>query len=147
MKTINFKRLHGSANTPQRGSRGAAGFDLYFCPSVEEEYTISIPSGGIALIPTGISIEIPPDHYGRIAPRSGLALKLGIDVMAGVIDSDYRGEIKVMLINHSKDVVQFHRFDRVAQILFERISTPLFIERNTLEDTGRGSLGYGSTGS
>lgn len=92
-------------------------------------------------------MEIPPTHYGRIAPRSSLAHKHCIDVMAGVIDSDFRGNVGVILINHSKEndyVVE--EGDKIAQIIFERIDTPNFIEKEELGETKRGEGGFGSTG-
>jgi dUTP pyrophosphatase len=97
-------------------------------------------------VSTGISISIPTNTYFRIAPRSGLAYKNGIDVLAGVIDSDYRGEVKVLLINLSKDVFSIARGDRIAQGILEHITIAEVVETDTLIDTDRGAGGFGSTG-
>jgi dUTP pyrophosphatase len=140
MSTIAVKKLRFDAIIPTRGSKDAAGLDLYAV-----DY-ITIPAGGRVLVPTGISISIPKNTYFRIAPRSGLAYKNGIDVLAGVIDSDYRGEIKVLLINLSKDVFSIARGDRIAQGILELIDIPEVIEVESLDDTDRGSGGFGSTG-
>jgi dUTP pyrophosphatase len=140
MSTIAVKKLRFDAIIPTRGSKDAAGLDLYAV-----DY-ITIPAGGRVLVPTGISISIPKNTYFRIAPRSGLAYKSGIDVLAGVIDSDYRGEIKVLLINLSKDVFSIARGDRIAQGILELIDIPEVIEVESLDDTDRGSGGFGSTG-
>ena len=95
---------------------------------------------------TGLTIVIHPDHYGRIAPRSGLALKKFIDVGVGVLDSDYRGEIGVVLFNFGNDDFVVNMGDKIVQLIFERIKTPELKETNELEETGRGSSGYGSAG-
>jgi dUTP pyrophosphatase len=96
-------------------------------------------------------MRIPEWMYGRIAPRSGLAVRNGIDVGAGVIDSDYRGEIKVLLINHGKDAITLETGSRVAQIVFERIANPTFVMQSvelfdSKDNTARGSGGFGSSG-
>lgn len=135
------KRLSPEATLPTRGSEEAAGLDLY---SAE---TKTIPPFGKALIRTEISIDIPWGHYARVAPRSGLAYKHHIDVGAGVIDSDYRGPIGVVLFNHSPDtefVVNIG--DRIAQLVLEQISIPTVVEVDDLTETKRGSGGFGSTG-
>lgn len=95
---------------------------------------------------TGLRVAIPAGHYGRIAPRSGLALKHFIDVGAGVVDEDYRGELRVLLFNHSESDFIINRGDRVAQLICERISRPILEEVTDLEDTDRGRNGFGSTG-
>lgn len=144
---VRFARIHPDARTPTRGSAGAAGFDLY---SVDDVW---IPgNGGSIIVPTGICVDIPPEYYGRIAPRSGLAAKNGIDVLAGVVDSDYRGEVRVILINHGKEG-DFHvnKGDRIAQLIFERIGIPANgleeVSHEQLTATDRGEAGFGSTGS
>jgi dUTP pyrophosphatase len=106
-----------------------------------------IPPGARALIPTGVQMAIPEDEYGRVAPRSGLAWKAGIDVMAGIIDSDYRGDIGVILVNMSAKPFHVRHGDRVAQLIFERISLhTLEVTDGELPESGRGAGGYGSTG-
>lgn len=145
MDVVRFSKIHEDAYMPTRGSSGAAGFDLY---SVED---VRIPAaGGKAVIHTGIVFEIPEGYYGRIAPRSGLAVKNSIDVLAGVCDQDYRGEICVILINHdpSKYLDIFKGF-RIAQIIFEKIGIPSALEEvpfEVLTTTERGEGGFGSTG-
>ena len=133
--------LHPAARVPARGSAGAAGYDL----SASED--ASVPARGRAAIPTGIAIRVPPDHYARVAPRSGLAVK-GMAVGAGVVDSDYTGEVKVVLFNHTDDVFVVRTGDRVAQLVFERISTPdlRVVAAGSFEATMRGAAGFGSTG-
>ena len=96
------------------------------------------------LIPTGWKFKLPPGTYGRIAPRSGLSLK-GIDVGAGVIDRDYRGEIKVLLINNSAQPFAVNKGDRIAQLICEKIVYP-YIKEDILDYTTRGDKGFGSTG-
>jgi dUTP diphosphatase len=138
-KTIKFLKLHPDAKLPTRGSERAAGLDLY---SVE---TVSIEPGKRTAVRIGLSVAIPGGYYGRIAPRSGLALKRGIDVMAGVIDSDFRGEIICVLINLGEELVHLERDTRVAQLIVESIITPEPEWADELETTGRGSAGFGGT--
>jgi dUTP pyrophosphatase len=135
-------KVNEDAKIPTRGSKGAAGYDL---SSIEE---VSIAPGERAMIDTGIIIEVPSDCYARVAPRSGLAAKCGIDVLAGVIDSDYRGNIKVILQNNGSTNVDIYKGDRIAQLIFERIYTPDITEASVedLVATERGEGGFGSTG-
>ena len=95
---------------------------------------------------TGMSISFPAGLYARIAPRSGLALKKSIDVGAGVVDSDYRGEVGVILFNHGDQDFEVKMGDRIAQLILEKIDTPVVEEVQGLEETVRGSGGFGSTG-
>ena len=134
------KKLNTKAIIPTRGSPNAAGLDLYAIDN------LIIPSHGRGLVKTGLSLAIPINHYGRIAPRSGLALNNGVDVGAGVIDSDYRGEIGVLLFNFGDNDFIIAEGMRVAQLIIEKIMIPTLIETDELEDTLRGSQGYGSTG-
>jgi dUTP pyrophosphatase len=138
---LNVKKLNGLANLPRKGTSGAAGFDLF---SVED---LVIYPGSRALVPLGLSIQVPLGTYGRIAPRSGLAVKYGIQVGAGVIDSDYTGEVMVLLFNHGTDNFQIKTGDRIAQLVIEKIVDN--VEVRLVEDmteTDRGSGGFGSTG-
>ena len=98
------------------------------------------------LVKTGLSISMPTGCYGRIAPRSGLALKKFIDVGAGVVDEDYRGELGVVLFNFGEEDFKINMGDKIAQLIFERIKTPTIVETDDLEETGRGKKGFGSTG-
>ncbi|GAA5893801.1 hypothetical protein JCM8208_001248 [Rhodotorula glutinis] len=134
------QRLVDAAKMPARGSALAAGYDL---AAAEAKV---VPAQGKALISTGLAIAVPEGTYGRIAPRSGLASKHMIDTGAGVIDADYRGEVKVLLFNHAKEDFQVNAGDRVAQLILERIVTPEPQEVASLADTERGAGGFGSTG-
>ena len=134
------KALNSNAKIPSRGSSKAAGYDL---SSAENAI---VPARGRKMIKTGIAIGIPQGHYGRVAPRSGLTLKNGIDVGAGVIDEDYRGEVCVILFNHSDEDFIVNIGDRIAQLILEKISTPDVEVVNSLESTEREFSGFGSTG-
>ena len=105
-----------------------------------------VPARGKALISTGLSMSIPAGNYGRIAPRSGLAAKHMIDVGAGVIDADYRGEVKVLLFNLSDVDFTVKAEDRIAQIIIEKYTPCELVEVDELPDTVRGAGGFGSTG-
>jgi dUTP pyrophosphatase len=138
---INVKKLSENAIIPTKGSAFAAGYDLY----AAEDATIFCSER--TLIKTNISMEITPDYYGRIAPRSGLAYKSGIDVLAGVIDSDYRGDIGVILYNTDKNIdFEINKGDRIAQIIFEACYTATLNTVENLDNTLRQGGGYGSTG-
>lgn len=139
MKKVSITKLNKSAIVPTRGSMKAAGYDLY-----TTEFHILKP-GERRLFKTGLSMAIPSGMYGRIAPRSGLALKNGIDVLAGVIDEDYRGEIGVVLINLGQEDKNITVGDKIAQIIFEFYNEVDFSEESALNETSRGSGGYGST--
>jgi len=135
-----FKRLHPEARLPSRGSAGAAGLDL--C-AVER---VTIGPGGRASVRTGLAVAIPAGFYGRVAPRSGLAVRHGIDVLAGVIDSDYRGEILCALVNPGREPFEIEPGARIAQLVVEAIATPDPAWAEDLEETDRGAGGFGSTG-
>ena len=124
---------------PVRGSAGTAGYDL--CAA--SNYVI--PSRGKDTVDTGLAVALPSGTYARIAPRSGLAIRNFIDVGAGVVDSDYRGEIKVVLFNHSAEDFAVQAGDRIAQLILERIKTPQVKKVATLDDIDRGAHGFGST--
>ena len=134
------KKLRNNATVPKRGSEDAAGYDI-----ASAEDTV-VPAKGKAVVKTGISIAIPEGCYGRIAPRSGLTVKKFIDVGAGVIDADYRGEVGVVLFNHSEEDFEVKPGDRIAQLILEKIATPQVKEATDLSFTERGSEGFGSTG-
>lgn len=135
------KILDESAKLPTRGSEQSAGYDLY---STQDQI---IHANGKGLIKTGIAVKIPNGYYGRIAPRSGMSWKNHTDIGAGVIDADYRGELGIVLFNHSKQDLLIHKHDRVAQLIIEKIATPDIIQVDELDNTNRGENGYGSTGS
>ena len=125
---------------PAYASAGAAGADLRASEDVE------IPPGGRAAVPTGLRLQLPPEHVGLVWPRSGLAVRHGIDTLAGVIDSDYRGEVRVVLVNHGQTVFPVAAGDRIAQLLVQRVERAAFVAAAALEDTDRGGGGFGSTG-
>ena len=138
--SLKVKKLSADAQLPTRGSDGAAGYDLQ---SIES--CVVLP-GKRAVVATGLSLELPHGVYGRIAPRSGLAVKHGIQVGAGVVDSDYRGEVKVVLFNHDSNPYLIKPGYRIAQLILERCETPDVEEIFDSSDTVRGQGGFGSTG-
>ncbi|KAI2503084.1 dUTPase [Fragilaria crotonensis] len=126
---------------PSKGSPFSAGYDL------SASTAMTIPAlGGRALVPTDLAIACPVGTYARIAPRSGLALKHGIDVGAGVVDADYRGPVGVILFNFGKEDFQVTKGDRIAQLILEKICTAEAVQVEELDDTKRGAAGFGSTG-
>jgi len=139
--SLGIKKLIYDAIIPTRGSDGSVGYDLY---SVVD--TVVPCQAGNALVGTGLAVRIPDGCYGRVAPRSGLAVKHCIQVGAGVIDPDYTGEIKVVLFNHGTEDFEIKKGDRIAQLILERCETPIIKEIGLLDETLRGSDGFGSTG-
>ena len=157
---IFFKKNHDSARVPERSNSGDAGYDLF-----STEFVKIAPLERV-LVSTGICIEIPKEAscYGRVAPRSGLSIKKGLDVMAGVVDSSYRGEVKVVLINLNKpsildpsdpmhaingdpNSVSVKPGDRIAQLIFEKITHfESWEEVSDISERSRGEGGFGSTG-
>jgi dUTP pyrophosphatase len=137
---IKVKRLRDGARLPVRGSEFAAGADL----SCIEPFTLD--PGERRLIPTGLAFEIPPGYYGRVAPRSGLAVRYGIDTLAGVIDADYRNECQVLLVNLGDKPVSFEAGERIAQLIIERAASCDYVWAEELSETKRGTGGFGSTG-
>ncbi|XP_063931539.1 uncharacterized protein LOC135143578 isoform X2 [Zophobas morio] len=115
---LKVQRLSAQATLPVRATEFSAGYDLF------SSSDIVVPAKGKELIKTDIAIAIPPNCYGRIAPRSGLAWKLSVDVGGGVVDADYRGPLGVILFNHGEKDFSIKRGDRVAQLILEKIITP-----------------------
>jgi dUTP pyrophosphatase len=140
MSTIKFQRLNHAAILPSRGSDGACGLDIHSSESVV------LGPGSRQGVRTGLSVAIPEGCYGRIAPRSGLALKHGIDTLAGVVDSDYRGEIVCILINLSDTAFEISSGDRIAQLIIEKYDRLEPEWADMLEVTARNTGGFGSTG-
>ena len=138
---LKVKRLCNNARLPVRGTTGAAGYDLA-APQIAV-----VPAHGKVLVKPGLSISMPTGCYGRIAPRSGLALKKFIDVGAGVVDEDYRGELGVILFNFGEEGFKINMGDKIAQLIFEKTKTPEVAEVDSLEQTGWGEKGFGSTDS
>jgi len=148
MNSISFQRLEHAKDlpTPEYATAGAAGMDLVAAISATEPLKIS-PGARVA-VPTGLIFAIPQGLEGQIRPRSGLALKNGVTVLnaPGTIDSDYRGEVKVILVNTSDEAFEIARGMRIAQIVFARVEQMQLQEVNSLDETARGSGGFGSTG-
>jgi dUTP pyrophosphatase len=140
---LGVKLITPDAKLPTRGSPLAAGYDLY---ASNPEPIVIKGQTGRTLVPTGLQLSLPQGTYGRIAPRSGLAVKQGITTGAGVIDVDYTGEVKVLLFNHGDGEFTVNHGDRIAQLVVERIVTPEVVELDYISDTQRGSGGFGSTG-
>jgi dUTP pyrophosphatase len=154
---IRYSKLHPHAKEPFRANASDAGYDLF-----STDY-VTLEPFQRRLISTGINVEIPEGFYGRVAPRSGLACKKGIDVMAGVIDSGYRGEVKVLLINlnfegynlkpnafeamfGSANKIEIKPGDRIAQLIIEKCHAAEWKSMKTLEESERGEGGFGSSG-
>ncbi|KAI9233354.1 MAG: dUTP diphosphatase [Podila humilis] len=134
------KKLSEKARIPTRGTKHAAGFDLY------SSTAMTIPAQSKAVVPTDISIAVPEGTYGRVAPRSGLAVKHFIDTGAGVIDYDYRGPVGVVLFNFGQKDFVIEEGDRIAQLVLEKVLLCDAVEVEELDSTERGAGGFGSTG-
>jgi len=143
---VQIKRLPGNEDVqlPQKMSLLASGFDVY--AAVTEP--VEMKPGERLLIPTGFSLAMPPELEAQIRPRSGLALKHGITVLnsPGTIDADYRGEVKVLLINHGAQSFIIQRNERIAQMVFQTVPQSQLIEVDELSETERGAGGFGHTG-
>ncbi|HEX5888251.1 MAG TPA: dUTP diphosphatase [Pyrinomonadaceae bacterium] len=140
LDVLRFKQLDPRAILPVRGSSFAAGLDI--C-SIED---VVIGPHQRATARTGLAMAIPHGFYGRVAPRSGLAAKQGLDVLAGVIDSDYRGELCCVLYNTSDTAIELPAGSKICQLIIEKIITPKAAWVNDLDETARGAGGFGSTG-
>jgi len=140
MNSVNVKLLEKNAIIPTKANANDAGWDLY---SIVD---IVIPSKQRNTVKTGIALEIPEHMAGLIWPRSGLSVKKGIDVLAGVIDSGYRGEIMVCLYNTSDEDVSIKHGDRIAQIIFQEVPCVMMLHQEGLGSSQRGDNGFGSSG-
>ena len=140
IETLRFKQLEPRAVLPKRGSALAAGLDVCGIEALEIEPRQRV------MARTGLAVAIPPGFYGRVAPRSGLAAKNGLDVLAGVIDSDYRGEIVCVLYNTGDETIKLPAGSKVCQLIIEQIITPEATWSSDLDETARGAGGFGSTG-
>ena len=140
LDVLRFKQLDPRAVLPRRGSALAAGLDVFAIEDVE------IGPKQRAAARTGLAVAIPAGFYGRIAPRSGLAAKKGLDVLSGVIDSDYRGEILCLLYNTSDEIINLPAGSKICQLIIEQIIMPEAAWANDLDETARGAGGFGSTG-
>lgn len=142
MTTIGIKFLTEDAHMPSRAKFSDAGNDLY-----SNDVRFTLLPGQRRLVPTGIAAAIPDGFVGYIKPRSGLAHKHGIDVLGGVIDAGYRGEIGVILINHGTQPVTFEQDDRIAQLVVQPVAAVTFTGVTELPASERAGGGFGSTGS
>ena len=140
LNTLRFKKLDPRAVLPKRGSASAAGLDV--C-SIED---LEIEARQRVMAKTGLAVAIPQGFYGRVAPRSGLAAKNGLDVLAGVIDSDYRGEVCCLLYNTGDETINLPAGSKICQLIVEQIITPEAEWATDLDETARGAGGFGSTG-
>ena len=136
------RRLDPGLPVPARARPDDAGLDLYAAEAA------TIEPGARALVPTGIALAIPAGYAGLVLPRSGLALRQGITLLntPGLIDAGYRGEVKVLLVNHDRATATVARGDRIAQLVIQRVETAELVEVAELPDSGRGAGGFGSTG-
>jgi dUTP pyrophosphatase len=142
---MKIKKVRENAKVPQRATGGSAGLDL--CACIDAPITLN--GGETALIPTGVAIALPSAEYGAfVFPRSGIAIKHGIGLLnsVGVIDSDYRGEIMVGVINQISESYTIEPGERIAQMVIMPVSTMPVIEVDELDETSRGAGGFGSTG-
>ncbi|MGD1818662.1 MAG: dUTP diphosphatase [Pleomorphochaeta sp.] len=137
-------KLENGATLPKQTTALSAGSDI----SAKLSEPFVLKSGEFALIPTGLRIALPPGYEAQVRPRSGLAAKFGVTVLntPGTIDADYRGEVKVILINHGKKDFIINDKDRIAQFVIAQVVTTDFIEVDELDETDRGEGGFGSTG-
>jgi len=136
---ILIKKTHPEATVPTQAAEGDAGYDLY---SLEE---VALAPLARAVVKTGVSLAIPVGFYGRVAPRSGLAVKKGLDVLAGVVDSGYRGDVGVVLINLSSEEIILEKKSKIAQLIIEQCHDADWIETDDLSASERGEDGYGSS--
>ncbi|MCS6988433.1 MAG: dUTP diphosphatase [Chloroherpetonaceae bacterium] len=144
MLTIKFLRLRPDAQLPKYATPLAAGLDLFAC----NDEDIVIEPQSVALVPTGFAMELPEGYEAQLRPRSGLALKCAISLpnSPATIDADYRGEVKVILINHGKEPFTVKKGDRVAQMVIAKVERAIFVEAERLSETTRGEGGFGHTG-
>ena len=135
-------RLDGGLPLPASAQPGDAGLDLRASEAVTLEPSVR------RLVPTGLAVAIPEGHAGFVLPRSGLAMQKGLTVLnaPGLIDSGYRGELKVLLINHGGDAVRIERGERIAQLVVQAVARVRLVEVERLPDSARGERGFGSTG-
>lgn len=141
---VPITRLDPSANLPGQAHDDDAGYDL--CAN---EDAVLAPGGGRALIPTGLAVAIPPGYGGFVLPRSGLALEHGVTVLngPGLIDPQYRGEVKVLLVNTDRhDAYEVHRGDRIAQLVIHAVAYVEWQVVDSLDETARDAFGFGSSG-
>ncbi len=132
--------MAGLGALPEYASASAAGADL------RASQTVTLAPGARALVSTGVRVALPDGHVGLIWPRSGLAVRHGLDTLAGVIDADYRGEVRVALVNHGSEPLTLEAGERIAQLLIQPVARATFVRVDALDETARGAAGFGSTG-
>jgi len=137
---IRFKKISEDSKVPSFANEGDAGMDLYASEDME------VARGEIKAVPTGVKMELPKGYVALIWDKSGIALKSGIKTMGGVLDSGYRGEIKVIVTNLSDEVFEVKKGDKVAQMLIQKVESPEVEITEDLSDSERGDGGFGSTG-
>jgi len=140
--TVRCQKLHPEASVPVRGSAHAAGWDLV---AVE---AVTLPAGGWASVGTGLAVEVPEGFELQVRPRSGLAARHGVTVLnaPGTVDADYRGEVRVLLINHGAEAFEVRAGERIAQAVIAAHAVVSYEVGEALGETGRGEGGFGSTG-
>jgi dUTP pyrophosphatase len=143
---VEARRLDGASDLPLPAYQTALAAGMDLVAAVEGEVVIA--PGERLLVPTGISLAIPEGHEGQVRPRSGLALRHGITLLnsPGTVDADYRGEVKVLLVNLGQDPFTLRRGERIAQLIFAKVEQAKLVEAPVLDDTGRGQGGFGHTG-
>jgi dUTP pyrophosphatase len=141
---VEVKRLRADAILPRYMTEGAAGLDL----AAALDAPVTLAPGERALVPTGLALAIPPGFEGQVRPRSGLAVKHGITCLnsPGTIDADYRGEVKVLLVNHGREPFVIQSGERIAQLVIAQVSRAVLVDVAELSGTARGAGGFGSTG-
>ncbi len=146
MLIVEARRLDGASDLPLPAYQTALAAGMDLVAAVEGEVVIA--PGERLLVPTGISLAIPEGHEGQVRPRSGLALRHGITLLnsPGTVDADYRGEVKVLLVNLGQDPFTLRRGERIAQLIFAKVEQAKLVEAPVLDDTGRGQGGFGHTG-
>jgi dUTP pyrophosphatase len=146
MIEVKIRRLPQGEGLPLPSARTSASAGLDLAAAVDGP--VVIRPGGRALIPTGFAIALPPGYEGQVRPRSGLAVEHGVTVLnaPGTIDADYRGEVRVPLINHGSEPFTVTRGMRIAQLVIAPVSAATLVETAELDDTARGHGGFGSTG-
>jgi dUTP pyrophosphatase len=140
MPTVKVKKLHPQAILPRLAIDGAAGYDLATC------YTFTLPARSRLIISLGLALAIPPNYSASIRSRSGLMFKQGVFCFHGLIDSSYRGEVKLLLVNSSDEDVTFNEGDRVAQMTVDHVPPTVFTLVEELPDNVQNHTGFGSTG-
>ena len=142
---VKFKLTENYFKVPEKATDGASGHDLYAALPPGRGYRIY--PGERRLVPTGVCLQIPRGWEAQVRPRSGLALKKGITVLnsPGTIDSDYRGEIGVVIINHGDEPFDIERGDRIGQLVFQQVTDVIFVNEELFDETERGEGGFGST--